>query len=154
MIPTAEGVPHGAKGMLRPLKVTEGERGTVPETSSRFTVNDFTIGGLGIVAPRLKPGSNTVSLYNSGAQMHEVNLVELDDGATIAGAVAWITKPEGPPPMKWLSGMAIGPDEAATGELTLVRGATYAFVCVVPDVLGDGAPHVVKGMYTQEFQLS
>jgi hypothetical protein len=50
--------------------------------------------------------------------------------------------------------VAVKPGDEGTAEIELKAGSTYAFVCVIPDVLGDFAPHIVKGMFTQPFTIS
>ncbi len=153
-LPAPDGTPHMVKGMLRALEVTPGKAGTLPEASAgRFTAVDFKIGGLGIVKPNLEVGTNQVSLHNSGKQLHEINLVQLADGKTIDDLVAWAAKEEGPPPASFQSGAAILPEGTVNTTLVLGRGKTYAFVCIIPDELGDGAPHIIKGMYTETFTV-
>jgi hypothetical protein len=83
----------------------------------------------------------------------EVNLVELSEGTTVPEAVAWFREQSGPPPMRFRSGAAIKTGEEATTELDLQPGATYGFACAIPDVLGDFAPHVTKGMFTDSFSV-
>jgi hypothetical protein len=94
-----------------------------------------------------------VKLRNHGRQLHEINLVELVAGKELDDATSWLTKPAGPPPYRSLGGVAVKPGEEATTELTLQAGRTYALLCVIPDSLGDRAPHATKGMLTASFQV-
>ncbi len=94
-----------------------------------------------------------VGLRNDGKQLHEINLVELAPGKTVDDVVKWYRQPAGPPPMASLGGVAVKPGEEGVTTLELKSGSTYAFVCAIPDVLGDFAPHVTKGMVTAPFTV-
>lgn len=56
--------------------------------------------------------------------------------------------------MAFLGGVAIKAGEEAVATLELKRGSTYAFICAIPDMLGDFAPHLTKGMFTQPFTVA
>ena len=149
-IPSPDGVPHIAKGMVRELTVTDGPTGELPEVDGMITASDFALGDV----PDLAPGKAVLALRNEGAQVHEINLIELRDGRTIDDAVRWLSAPSGPPPHRALSGVAVKPGEEGTAEFDLRPGADYAFVCIIPDQRGDGAPHVAKGMWSPAFRVS
>jgi plastocyanin len=153
-IASPDGVPHMAKGMLKKLEVTEGPVGPLPDDIGHFSAADFAIGGLGVVGPKLVAGDNVVRFHNQGRQLHEINLVELPEGKTVEDLKTWAAAEQGPPPARFLSGAAVGPGEDATTTLTLETGKTYAFVCMIPDSLGDFAPHIIKGMFTESFEVS
>lgn len=148
-IPAPDGVSHAAKGMVTEVTVTDGEAGELPEAAGTITAADFSL----TAAPDLKAGSNVVKLTNEGKQAHEINLVELPAGKKVDDIVAWAKKPAGPPPYKSLSGVFVKPGEDGTAEFKLTAGSTYAFICVIPDVLGDFAAHVTKGMATGTFTV-
>lgn len=149
-IRSPDGVPHLAKGMLTGFTVTAPAGASrLPETTARIAGRDFAFSAL----PALKAGENLVAFDNRGSQLHEINLVELADGKTLDDALAWVRKPEGPPPLHFLSGAAIKPGATTTTRLTLKAGATYALVCMIPDP-ADGVPHVVKGMASTTFKIS
>jgi uncharacterized cupredoxin-like copper-binding protein len=149
-LPAPDGVPHANKGMIQPLTVTEGIAGALPESATAMTASDFALAG----APPAMAGPAVVAIRNPGKQLHEVNLVELMPDKKIEDVVGWFKKPAGPPPMIFLSGVAVKPGEEGTTEFELEPGPTYAFICAVPDALGDFAPHVIKGMYTPAFTVS
>ena len=149
-IPSVDGVSHAAKGMVRELTVTEGPSGELPAAVGMITATDFKLDGL----PTLKAGTNVLRLHNAGKQLHEINLIELQSGKTLTDAAAWYTVPGGPPPMQFLSGVATKPNEDGTATFDLKSGSTYSFICAIPDVLGDFAPHIVKGMATPTFTVS
>lgn len=149
-IPSPDGVPHVAKGMLSEVTVTEGTEGPLPASVATVTGTDFSLQPL----PTLKAGTNALRLRNEGKQLHELLLLELAPGKRIEDVVAWYRQPAGPPPMRYAGGVSIRPGEEATTELELKAGPTYAFICEIPDFLGDQQPHVTKGMYTPTFTVS
>ncbi len=149
LIPSPDGVSHAHKGIVKRLTVTAGNAGALPEAVGTVVGTDF---GLSQV-PQLKPGTNVVGLRNDGKQLHEINLVELAPGKTVDDVVKWYRQPGGPPPMASLGGVAVKPGEEGVTTLELKKGSTYAFVCAIPDVLGDLAPHITKGMFTAPFTV-
>lgn len=149
MVPTPEGVPHAVKGMMRELAVTAGPDGDLPATDSTVLTFDFAVGDL----PAFEAGQNTVTLENRGKQIHELDLVELPEGKKVEDLKAWAAQPAGPPPARFLGGPAIRDGVSATTTFDLKAGARYAIVCIIPDSLGDGAPHITKGMHSPEFQV-
>ena len=149
-IPAPDGAPHVAKGMIRELTVSEGEAGELPSASQTVDATDFAFAA---ETSDLVAGTQVVKLRNNGRQLHEINLVELASGKEAKDAVAWVASPKGPPPYRSLGGVAVRAGEEATTKLTLTAGKTYALVCVIPDALGDRAPHAVKGMITSGFQV-
>ncbi|HEY3238877.1 MAG TPA: hypothetical protein VGL92_04880, partial [Acidimicrobiia bacterium] len=149
-LPAADGLPHASKGMIRPLTVTEGIAAAVPDSVTSLTATDFALAG----SPPAKAGAAVVGIRNQGKQLHEVNLVELMPDKRMEDVVAWFKAPAGPPPMSFRSGVAVKPGEEGTSEFELKSGSTYAFLCAIPDSLGDFAPHVTKGMYTPAFTVS
>lgn len=148
--PAPDGVPHAAKGMISEVTVTEGTTGPLPEALGVMVADDFALSA----PPELSAGASVLGLNNRGKQIHEIDLVELTEGKTVDDVVAWVGQPTGPPPMRILGGVAVKPGEQGTTEVELLSGGTYAFICVIPDTLGDFAPHVTKGMYTEAFTVS
>ncbi|MDP1795136.1 MAG: hypothetical protein Q8K63_13455 [Acidimicrobiales bacterium] len=148
-IPAADGVSHAAKGMVTEVTVTAGETVEQPEAAGTVTAADFSL----TAPPELEEGSNVVALKNDGKQLHEINLIELPDGKTVDDVIAWFKAPNGPPPNKSLSGVAVAPGQTGTATVNLTKGSTYAFICVIPDVLSDFAPHLFKGMATGTFTV-
>lgn len=145
VIPSPDGLSHAHKGMVKKLTVTAGNAGGVPEAvGTTFGLSQ---------APQLNPGTNVVGLRNDGKKLHEINLVELAPGKTADDVVKWYRQPAGPPPMASLGGVAVKPGEEDVTTLEFKSGCTYAFVCAIPDVLGDFAPHVPKGMVTASFTV-
>jgi hypothetical protein len=153
ILPSPDGVTHGAKGMIKEVEATGGSPGELPKTDATFITHDFAIGVAGGGAPTFKAGTNRVTLENKGKQIHEIDLIELAEGKKIADFVAWSAKLAGPPPGSFRGGPAIRDGLSVTTTLEMKPGARYVLVCIVPDSLGDGAPHITKGMHTEEFQV-
>lgn len=150
-LPAPDGVPHAAKGMIKPLTVTEGIAAGVPDAVATMSATDFALAG----SPPTGSGAAVVAIRNQGKQLHEVNLVELMADKTMEDVVAWFRAPAGPPPMGFLSGVAVKPGEEGTALFDLKAGSNYALICAIPDSLsGDFVVHIVKGMYTAAFTVS
>jgi uncharacterized cupredoxin-like copper-binding protein len=150
-LPAADGVPHTSKGMIQPLTVTEGIAAGMPDAVATMSATDFALAG----SPPTKSGASVVAVRNQGKQLHEINLVELMADKKMEDVVAWFKAPAGPPPMGFLSGVAVKPGEEGTTVFDLKAGSNYALICAVPDSLsGDFVVHIVKGMYTPAFTVS
>ena len=148
-LPAPDGTPHNVLGMMVDVEVNEGRVKKLPETLATVPTFDYAFGNL----PKFKPGTNRVTLENRGRQMHEIDLVELADGKTIEDAVAWAATFQGPPPIRFLGGPAVNVGLSAVGTFEMKPGIRYAFVCIVPDSLGDMTPHLTKGMYSPVFEV-
>ena len=148
-VPSADGVPHIAKGMVKPLTVTplaaKPELDAVmPKGDVEITLDDY---GFLLDKP-LAAGRHTLHVTNRAGQSHEVAFVKLAPGKTAMDFVEWIEKMAGPPPgalVGGLTGIARGQEAQATVDLT---PGEYALLCFVPDAT-DGKPHFVHGMMRQ-----
>lgn len=146
-IPSPDGVPHIAKGMIRPFTVA-GEAATrtasVPNDAIRVRLVDY---GFELSAP-LTAGRHTLVFENPATQPHELVLMKLAPGRTAAEAAAWVERMEGPPPMSLAGGVtSLDPGVQATTTVDLEPGE-YALICFIPDDK-DGKPHVAHGMISQ-----
>ncbi len=150
VIPSPDGTPHAAKGMIQKVTVTPGTEGQLPAAVGTINAIDFALAPL----PQLKAGKNVVRLSNKGKQGHEINLVELQPGKKVEDVVKWTDQSSGPPPARFLTGVFTRPGMDATAEFDLKRGSNYAFICAIPDFLGDFKAHATKGMYTGSFTVS
>ncbi|MGH9041584.1 MAG: hypothetical protein ACRDZ3_15295 [Acidimicrobiia bacterium] len=148
-LPSPDGIRHVAKGMITEVTVTEAPDGDLPEAVGTIVATDFAYAGV----PTLTAGTRVVRLLNAGGQFHEINLVEVAAGGTIDDVVAWFKHPIGAPPMKSVGGASIRPGRETAATIQLEPGSHYAFVCGIPDVLGDRALHVTKGMFTPVFAV-
>jgi uncharacterized cupredoxin-like copper-binding protein len=90
-------------------------------------------------------GVTTFELTNQGTELHQAQLVKLEDGKTLEDLAKALKKP-GPPPswVKFLGGPnAITPGSEGNATSVLAPG-NYAFLCLIPSP--DGVLHVNKGM--------
>ncbi|HEX2610330.1 MAG TPA: hypothetical protein VHK68_04915, partial [Gemmatimonadales bacterium] len=97
-------------------------------------------------APSTVPaGLVTIDLVNHGKEMHQAQMVKLEDGKTVADLEKALSS-QGPPP-SWIkfvggaNGVAPGGEAHATSVLT---PGNYAFLCFIPSP--DGKMHAAKGM--------
>lgn len=91
-------------------------------------------------------GQTTIRLVNDGKEIHQISLVKLAKGKTLADFQAAMKTPG--QQLTWTTDVG-GPNAAAPGgsieaTLTLDPG-TYVLVCYVP-TQGEPVPHVAKGM--------
>ena len=148
-VPSADGVPHIAKGMSRPLVVTGNPVAAAALPADvEIKLTDYAFG----LSKPLTAGAHVIRVVNDAQQTHEVQVVRLAPGKTGEDVAAWIEKQQGPPPGEPLSGVAgLGVGKTATFPLTLTAGE-YAFICFIPDAK-DGKPHHMHGMI-QNFKVS
>jgi hypothetical protein len=150
-IPSADGTPHLAMGMVSSFEVTGDAAGQLPGGEVSVTGQEFAF----VDAPELGAGDHTVSFSNTGEQEHEMNLIELLPGKQVDDVVEFYSAPPGqggPPPMIRHGGPLLQPGMTATSRFTLEEGKEYAFICAVPDFSDQPpTPHLVKGMFTESF---
>lgn len=138
----ADGMEHLAKGMLRELVVT-GPRNDAPPPVAVGTIrmHDFSYD-----FPVLTAGTHTFHMVNDGPQVHEAQLVRLNDGVTaeefMASLVPGATEP---PPAAMLGGSGALSPGAENWWTVALEAGNYLFLCFVPDNDGSG-PHIMKGM--------
>jgi len=144
-VPNAEGVPHVALGMVKPLTVTAAIGPLAAEPASDVSIDlvDF---GFGLSAP-ISAGPQNIRVTNKGQQEHEAFLIQLDPGATANDFMSAFgpDAPPGPPPGRGLGGFqAIASGGGGTFTVDFAPG-NYALVCFVEDP-NTGAPHFALGM--------
>jgi hypothetical protein len=90
-------------------------------------------------------GVVALTLVNHGQELHQAQLVRLEDGKTAADFEAAMKRPGAPPAWARFVGgpNAITPRQETTGTSALVPGH-YVAVCLIPGP--DEVPHVMKGM--------
>lgn len=145
VIPSPDGVPHVAKGMSKTIIVTPNSAApALPAATVTMTLTDYDFA----LSTPLTAGAHVLQVTNNAEQEHEVFIAKLAPGMTPAQLVAWIEKPEGPPPAEAIGG-TVGIEKGLSNlvHLDLTPGE-YALICFVPD-LKDGKPHFVHGMMKQ-----
>jgi hypothetical protein len=104
-------------------------------------------------APNSIPaGVVSIDLVNRGKELHQAQIVKLEEGKTVAD-LAKALKTQGPPP-SWIkfvggaNGVAPGGEAHATSVLA---PGNYAYLCFIPSM--DGKMHAAKGMI-RPFQVT
>ena len=141
-VPDPDGVPHVAKGMIRPLTVTAGTGGGAePEADVVMKLTDYDFE----LSKPIPAGRHTIRVENAGPQEHEVVIVKLDSGKEAVDFALWGEKMVGKPPGTLHGGVSgIMPGDAAFVEVDLAPGE-YGLICFVPDSK-DGKGHYHHGM--------
>jgi hypothetical protein len=143
-IPSADGVPHLAKGMTSPLEVVAATGPTAREVPADVTIklSDYDFD----VSTPLTPGSHVIRVENTGPQPHELVLVKMEEGKTVKDIEAWEKGGEkGLPPVSPMGGISpMMANESGQFTVELTPG-NYAFICFVPD-MKDGKAHLSHGM--------
>jgi plastocyanin len=144
-IPSADGVPHFAKGMVKPLTVVPATEATAVGTADvTMTLRDYAFE----IAPEIAAGKRTIEVVNAAAQPHEAFVARLAPGKTPQDLLAWIQTQQGPPPALPMGGTSFlsqGESNQITADF---EPGEYVLLCFVPDA-GDGRPHVAHGMVRQ-----
>lgn len=137
-------MPHVMKGMAAAFTVTpdaSGAADVAADATVHLTDYAFTID------KPLAAGHRVLKVVNDGPQSHELVLVELAPGKTIADVGRWVDKDlmKGPPPGKPIGGMA-GLSTGRSGSFPVdLKAGKYGLICFAPDAK-DGKPHFAHGM--------
>ena len=146
VIAGADGVPHLAKGMVAPLTVTpadgaEETAAAAPKAAGQVRLLDFSFN----LPQAIKAGRQTWEIKNDGKQPHEMTLIKLAEGKTMADVHAYMAQPTGAPPFADVGGMqGIMPGTSAWLDLNLEPG-NYVALCHIPD-MASGEEHMHLGM--------
>lgn len=145
-VPSHDGMPHLAKGMVRPIVVVPAtEQREAPEITADATVKllDFFF----ILPAKIKAGPQVWQVTNEGQQPHEIMIVKLAAGKTMSDIKTFMETPHGPPPFSQIGGFqAINPTQSGWLNLDLAPG-DYVALCHVPDS-ASGHAHTELGMIT------
>jgi uncharacterized cupredoxin-like copper-binding protein len=143
-MPSPDRVIHASKGMVLPFEVTAGPAAATdlpaPDVTIKLVDYDFQL------SQPLTPGKRTILVENAGPQPHEVALLKLAPGKSVADFAAWDAGGmKGPPPAEPIGGVvALDKGASATFTADLTPG-DYGLLCFVPDAK-DGRPHLAHGM--------
>jgi hypothetical protein len=151
VIPTAEGIPHAAMGMLATFEVVGDATVSPIDWSAEPVDGTLRLGEYGFELSSGFDGTGRVLVANDGAQPHEVAIVRIGEGGSYDEFVSTLTadpasiEPDVLARYTSAGGVTpIGPGQRAIIDVDLPPGE-YAFVCFVPD-LGDGLPHFMHHM--------
>lgn len=150
-IPSPDGTPHVAKGMVRALTVTPATGAAAGEPRAAATIAGFDFGYR--IDPSIAAGSGQIIKFtNEGQQHHEVLLVQLPEGKSIQDFAAAAAAPDAggsPPPGTPLGGIGeLEPGQSAYFVGSFAPGR-YGLICFLADERGDGASHFTKGMVAE-----
>lgn len=139
------GVPHLALGMVRAFQVKAGTMSAkAPKADLAVKLMDF-----GIELPEgvtVKAGPQVWQVDNAGPEVHELTIMRLAPGKTMADVAAFMDKPEGPMPIIPVGGaQAVSKGRSSFVSLNLEAG-DYVLLCAVPSPAHEGAPHFALGM--------
>ena len=144
-LPSTDGQNHLMKGMVGSLHVSDAPPASsttapdAPPPTETIALSDFHV-----EIPAGFTGNGTVAVRNDGQANHELILVRLKDGKTLADAAAHKADDPNPPPFTYAGGVGtIAPGTTVTADLNLPPG-NYIATCFVS---GDsGQPHANMGM--------
>ena len=148
-IPSTDGQPHFAKGMVRPITV--GPRkvaSAAPAPDLVVTMSDYTW----TLSKPITAGHHVIRVVTSvNSQPHEFMVARLRPGKSVQDVMAWVANPVGLPPAESIEGVA--PMQPGTVAYTAVdfRAGHYVLICLVPDAK-DAKPHALHGMI-REFTI-
>ena len=145
LIPSADGMPHMAKGMVKAITVVAPPApATAPGADVVVKLVDYDFQ----LSVPLTAGHHVLKFEVDATQPHEAVIVKLAPGKTAADVAAWVEKMVGPPPGMPIGGLTtLAPGMVNYVPVDLEPGE-YGFLCFVPDH-GDGKPHVAHGMAKQ-----
>ena len=143
-VPSPDGVPHLAKGMVASLEVVDNQEQVhvqPPQAEATVKMDDFSF----VLPSDIKAGPQVWQIDNRGQQPHEISLIKLVEGKTMADVAAFMAAPDGPPPFASAGGLqGIDPGESGWLKLNLTPG-DYVALCHIPDP-ASGKPHTELGM--------
>lgn len=145
-VPDAKGVPHLALGMTKGFQVTAAQTAAAAEPKADLTVR---LVDYGIELPKgvtVKAGVQTWKIVNDGPEAHEMAVMRLAPGKTMADVEAYLKNPTGPMPVipaGGAQGLSKGRYEYV--EFDLAEGQ-YILLCFIPSPTHQGAPHAMLGM--------
>ncbi len=145
-IPSPDGTPHFAKGMVHNFRVTPTSTASAaePQADIVMRLDDYKFE----LSRPITAGTHTFRVENVGPQHHEIQLVQLAPGKTAKDVIQWVHAPKGPPPGKPLGGIA-GTDPNTHAYFTAnITPGEYALICFLPDHK-DGKEHYEHGMVQQ-----
>jgi hypothetical protein len=148
LIPSADGIPHLMKGMVRPLTVVKtGRPAPAPKGDVIMTLRDYSF----FFSRPLTAGTHVIEVRNEGTQWHEFELVQLAPGKTPHDVIAFIEHGLGSPPGLPIGGVSpLMPGGVSWFHADLQPGR-YALICFLPD-RKDGKQHFDHGML-QEIEV-
>jgi hypothetical protein len=144
-VDTPDKVPHFAKGMFHGFTVTgPATNAAAPNADVTLVLDDYVFN----FDKPLSAGPHTIKVENTASQDHEIELIKLAPGKTLADMQKWSVELKGPPPGSAIGGVAgMKPGTVNYFDVNLTPGE-YVAICYIPDHK-DGKPHFMHGMVRQ-----
>jgi hypothetical protein len=148
-VDTPDKVPHMAKGMTRALTVTPVA--TTPNAVLATPTHNVTLTEYAFTVDKpFTAGKQTVKVTNHGAEAHELEIIKMEPGKTLADFGKWMESMAGPPPGAPIGGASpLVPHRDLQFDVDLTPGH-YVMVCFV--AAPDKKMHLEKGM-VMEFDI-
>jgi hypothetical protein len=146
-IPSPDGKPHIAKGMVKPFMVLPGAEASaaaLPTPDLTMNLTDYTFELSGPITA----GKHIIRVINQAEQPHEVVFARLAEGKTAQDLALWSEKMEGPPPGEPIGGTVGLAQFVENYVIADFTPGEYALLCFLPDAK-DGKPHISHGMVQQ-----
>lgn len=142
VIPSPDGVPHVAKGMIKALTVTPSPSATVVPLEADVVI-DLVDYNFSLSKP-ITAGQQTIKVINRGPQDHELVFFKLAPGKTPEDVMAAGEDIANYPGEFWGGVSTMAKDQVNYLTVHFTPGQ-YLLLCYVPDT-ADGAPHIAHGM--------
>lgn len=141
-IPLPDGGSHLHEGMAAALTVVPGDAAPTPDAVGEIALDDFAFGlpEAGLATP------GAYRVRNDGAQDHEMVVMRIEEGKTMADVAAFLQAGfAGTPPVTFAGGAGgVEPGADSYIDLDLPAGE-YVAMCFITDP-ETGQPHAVQGM--------
>jgi hypothetical protein len=136
-----DGVQNVKEGMLQPFEADQPPAGGPPLSSATLVERSFRF-----EVPAISARPSTLEVRNdSGMDAHEAAVVQPATGQGLQGVQAFLDAPTGPPPFRFVGGMAaLEAGQAGFLSLDLAPGS-YVLLCAVTDA-ATGRFHFEEGM--------
>lgn len=142
-VPDTDGVPHFAKGMIRPLTVGPAHiAAAAPAPDLTVTMSDYTW----TLSKPIAAGRRVMRVVVAvNSQPHEFMVVRLTAGKTTQDMLGWVANPVGLPPAESIVGIAPMQPGTVAYSTVVFKPGHYLLICLVPDAK-DRKPHALHGM--------
>lgn len=142
-VQSADGKTHFAKGMIGTVRVSATTaKAATPRSEHRITLSSYAIAMSG---PAMRSGIDTLRIHNSATERHDLVVLKVAPGRTVADVLAWFTNP--PPAGAPAATAVAGTTALHTGEDAFITGhftpGTYVLACWM---YKNGKPHAQIGM--------
>ena len=143
-VPSPDGTPHMAKGMVKEFVVVPSDvQRTPPVADITLTMKDYTWE----FSTPVTAGQHVIEVLNAGPHPHQTIMIRLNDGVTVEQFMAWVEAGmTGDPLGSPVGGVTVfGPGGGPNWFTHNFTAGTYALFCFITNP-GEDQPHVALGM--------